>query len=202
MKDAGSVPTPQPVRQVALLRGINVGRNKRVSMALLRRLLADLGYADVVTYLQSGNAVFTSASGPASAAQAIEQALAGGLGVESKVVVRSHAELVAAVDGDPLKEVATDPSRHLVGFLSAAPDAEHRETLVDLVGPQPDPDQCRIIGNHLYLWCPDGVLRSSFAKVDWNKRLGVTTTMRNWNTVTKLVDLSREYVEAASRYPA
>jgi len=192
VKDAGGASTHRPIRQVALLRGINVGRNKRVPMSQLRQMVTDLGYTDVVTYLQSGNAVFTSASSPTYAAQAIEQGLAAGVGVESKVVVRSHAELVAAVDADPLKEVARDPARHLVGFLSGEPDAEHRAALVDFIGAQTDPDQCSIIGNHLYLWCPQGILDSLFTKVDWNKRLGVTTTMRNWSTVTRLVDLTRE----------
>lgn len=74
----------------------------------------------------------------------------------------------------------------------ACADAGHQEALAGLIGEQTGPDQYRIIGKHLYLWCPGGVLDSRFSKVDWNKRLGVVTTMRNWSTVTKLVELARE----------
>lgn len=179
-----------PTRQVALLRGINVGRNKRVAMTDLRRLLQDLGYADVITHLNSGNAVFTSPLDPSVTADSIEQALVRELGVAVNVVVRTHAELSAAVEANPLRAVATDPAKQLLGFLSATPDAERVQALALPMGDGADDDQFRIIGKHLYLWCPRGVLDSMFGTVDWDKRLGVATTMRNWNTATKLVALS------------
>lgn len=180
-----------PTRQIAFLRGINLGRSKRVAMPELRRLLQDLGFTDVTTHLNSGNAVFTSPNTPAANGDAIEQALPRVLGVAAKVVVRSHAELAAAVEADPLRNVALDPAKHLLGFLSAVPDAE-RLSALDALTADGDAaaDQCRIVGNHLYLWCPRGVLDSVFSTVNWDKRIGVTTTMRNWNTVTKLVELS------------
>jgi uncharacterized protein (DUF1697 family) len=179
-----------PMRQVALLRGINVGRNKRVAMADLRRLLQELGYVDVITHLNSGNAVFTSPLDPSASAEGIEEALVRELGVAAKVVVRTHAELAAAVDANPLRAVATDPAKQLLGFLSATPDAERVRALALPTGDGADDDQFRIIGKHLYLWCPRGVLDSMFSTVDWDKRLSVTTTMRNWNTATRLVALS------------
>ncbi len=189
--DRGSV--DGPLRQVALLRGINVGRNKRVSMEKLRQLLGDLGCTEVVTHLQSGNAVFTTTLATAAIGEAIEQAVKRELGIDSKVVVRTHSELVAAVNADPLSEVATDPAKHLLGFLSDAPDEEHLEVLTELIGEaKTGSDQYHVAGSHLYLWCPRGVHDSLFARVDWNKGLGVTTTMRNWRTVTKLVELTRE----------
>src|SRR6185437_3205025 len=92
---AAEGPMTVPTRQVALLRGINVGRNKRVAMADLRRLLQELGYVDVITHLNSGNAVFTSPLDPSASAEGIEQALVRELGVAAKVVVRTHAELAA-----------------------------------------------------------------------------------------------------------
>jgi uncharacterized protein (DUF1697 family) len=185
------VNTTTLTRQVAFLRGINVGRNKRVAMAQLRQLLQDLGYTDVTTHLNSGNAIFTSPLAPTANGSAIEQALIEVLGVEAKVVVRSHAELAAAVDANPLRAVAVDPAKHLVGFLSAVPDVERQSALNALnAGSDATADQCRIVGNHLYLWCPRGVLDSVFSTINWDRRIGVTTTMRNWNTVTKLVELS------------
>ncbi len=188
-------PVSAPTRQVALLRGINVGRSQRVPMARLRELLTSLGYTDVVTHLQSGNAVFTADEPPASTADAIERGLRRVLEVNARVIVRTHAELTAAAGADPLAAVATDPARHLLGFLSDTPDPGRVESTVELGGDAgAGPDQVRIIGRHLYLWCPRGVLESVFASVDWDRRLGVATTMRNWNTVTRLVELTGEQV--------
>ena len=130
-------------RLLALLRGVNVGRAKRVDMARLRDLVLDLGYADARTYLQSGYAIFSCRpSAVATAAANIEQALARELGVSSRVVVRTAAELAAAMTTDPLLELTTDPKKHLVGFLDA------------------DPDWIRVVGRHAYLLCAAGVLAS------------------------------------------
>src|SRR5688572_11970726 len=101
-------------RHVALLRGINVGRAKRVAMADLRALVEGLGYGDVRTLLNSGNVVFTvrraAKSDPASR---IEKALAAQLGIASRVTVLTAPELAAVVEQNPLLKVADDPSRLL-----------------------------------------------------------------------------------------
>ncbi|HWG73903.1 MAG TPA: DUF1697 domain-containing protein [Acidimicrobiales bacterium] len=175
-------------RLVALLRGINVGHNKRVAMNDLRGLLAVLGYTDVSTYLQSGNAVFTCADAAAPTAAAdIERALSDKAGVECRVVVRSAGELAAAAEGAPLLDVMTDPSRYLVGFLDGEPDPAGARSLAAL---DVAPDQVRLLGREVYLWCPAGVLASPLNKLRWAKLLGVDVTMRNWNTVRRLVALA------------
>src|SRR5262245_25439905 len=105
-------------RHVALIRGINVGRAKRVAMAELRAVSENLGYGDVGTLLDSGNVVFTAPRAAAGdAAVRIEEALANGLGVSARVTVLSAVELAAAVTENPLLEVANDPSRFLVAVL-------------------------------------------------------------------------------------
>lgn len=176
------------VRQVALLRGINVGRAKRVGMAELRALLQHLGYTEVRTHLNSGNAVFTCPAGAAgTAASVIERGMASKLGVEAKVILRSHDELAAAVAADPLLDIATDPARHLVGFLAGEPSADGRRAVAEL---DVAPDQARLIGREVFLWCPSGVSDSPLIKVAWEKLLGVAVTSRNWNTVLKLVELT------------
>lgn len=177
-------------RLVALLRGINVGRAKRVSMAELRTMLAGLGYTDVATLLQSGNAIFSCPPPAAATAAAdIEQALRKELGISSKVIVRTAAGLAGTVARAPLLDLVTDPSRYLVGFLSGDPDPEGVRALVAL---DAAPDQLRIIGRELYLWCPGGILASPLSKTPWERLLGVDVTMRNWNTVSRLVALSGE----------
>ena len=176
--------------QIALLRGVNVGGNKAVVMTDLRGLLADLGYADVVTLLNSGNAVFSAAPARLATAEAdVEAALRAKLGVTCSVVVRSGAELVAAMDADPLSEVATDPARHLVGFLAAEPGAGVAEWFasVDVA-----PDQIRLVGRHVYQWAPAGVSNGPLSKLPWERRLGVAVTSRNVNTLTKLIQLTAQ----------
>ncbi len=176
-----------PTRFVALLRGINVGRNKRVAMADLRAMLAGLGYGEVRTLLNSGNAIFSSDSDAATVAAAIEQALVRDLRVESRVVVRSAADLAAIVAANPLREMAADPAKHLAGFLGGEPDPAGAEKVaaLDIL-----PDRVLLAGRELYLWCPAGILVSPLSKVAWEKLLGVTVTMRNWNTVTQLAALA------------
>jgi hypothetical protein len=105
-------------RTVALLRGVNVGGRNRLPMADLRQVLEGLGYGDVCTILQSGNALFeASARELRSAATDIERALGDELGLNIRVVTRSATELAAAVAADPLQAVATDPAKHFIGFL-------------------------------------------------------------------------------------
>lgn len=175
-------------RLVALLRGINVGRNKRVAMARLRELLTALGYTDVATYLQSGNAVFGCApDAAATAARDIEHALVRDLGVTSTVIVRTAGELASALAADPLLEVADDPAKHLVGFLAGEPDPVGARALAEI---DVTPDQIRLIGREVYLWCPAGVLASPLATTGWERSLGVPVTTRNWNTVTRLAALA------------
>lgn len=181
------MPTP-PIRAVALLRGVNVGGNKRVPMPELRRLLEGLGYTRVVTLLNSGNAVFTAE--PAALATAeddVEAAIATELAVACSVVVRTGAELLDAVHADPLGQVAVDPARHLVGFLSAEPAPGVADWLASL---DLEPDQIRLVGRHVYLWTPAGVSNGPLSKLAWERRLGVTVTSRNVNTVAKLIELA------------
>lgn len=174
-------------RQIVLLRGINVGGHRRVAMAGLRELLTSLGYVDVQTHLQSGNVVLRSGIRPERLARRLEQELAAGLGLEIRIVVRTRDELADVIDRNPLGAVATDPSRHLVSFLSAAPDPN---VVRELDGVDVAPEQFAVSGREIYAWHPHGINKSRLAKVLSEERLGVTATARNWNTVTKLLALA------------
>ncbi len=176
-------------RQIVLLRGINVGRAKRIAMADLRKLLEGLGYEEVTTHLQSGNAVVTSPSTTARTAAAVKKALAAEAGLDVEVVARTAAELTKAIAADPFGDLATDGSKHLLGFLSGTPAAAKVAALQKKID-DPDPDAYAITGSHVYLWAPNGVLKSLFATVDWDRGLGVHCTMRNWNTVLKLQEVA------------
>ena len=106
-------------RYVALFKGINVGKAKRIAMDDLRVLLGKLGFTDVQTLLNSGNAVFTAAAESAlKLAEQIRQAVHTGTGVDALVIVKSSKDLAAIVAGNELGKVATDPSRLLVAITN------------------------------------------------------------------------------------
>ncbi|MDQ2957232.1 MAG: DUF1697 domain-containing protein [Actinomycetota bacterium] len=175
-------------RVMALLRGINVGRAKRVAMADLRQLLADLGYTDIRTHLNSGNAVFSCAPrAVAGSAKKIQAGIAAELGVECAVQTRTGPQLAAVVSDNPLLKVVTDPAKHLVGFLSEAPAPK---VVTELQARDFGADQIRVVGTEAYLWCAGGILESPLSKLAWSKELGVSVTTRNWNTVQKLAELA------------
>jgi uncharacterized protein (DUF1697 family) len=174
---------PVPYWQIALLRGINVGRAKRVAMADLRALVEGLGYGDVRTLLNSGNVVFTAPRAAAgTAASRIEEALAAKVGVSSKVIVLTSAELAEVVAENPLLLVADNPSRLMVAVLGNLPDRQKLEPLVK----QKWGKEALALGKRVaYVWCPDGILASPlYAAV--NRSLGDAVTARNWATVLKL----------------
>jgi uncharacterized protein (DUF1697 family) len=176
-------------RKIALIRGINVGRAKRVAMADLRALLEDLGYGDVRTLLNSGNVVFTTPRAAAGdAAARIEKALATKLGVSARVTVLTAAELAAAITDNPLLQVADDPSRFLVAFLNNPADRPKVNSLMK----QDWTAEVLAIGARVaYLWCADGILASRLLEaVSRVLRDGVTT--RNWATVMKLHALTKD----------
>jgi uncharacterized protein (DUF1697 family) len=175
-------------RQVALLRGINLGRNRRVSMGDLRKVLEDNGYEDVRTHLQSGNVVLSSPISGARLERALERQLADGLGIEVEVLVRSRKQLSDVVARDPLGKVAKNPSRYLVSFLRSKPPAK---VVRELEAEDVAPEQLVIDGREVYSWHPGGFQRSKLRTL-LTQRLGVTTTGRNWSTVTRLLALMDE----------
>jgi len=170
-------------RHVALIRGINVGKAKRVAMSDLRALVEDLGYRDVRTLLNSGNVVFTvPASDRKGPAPRIEEAMTARLGISARVTVLTAAELAAVVADNPLGEIADDPSRLLVTVLT---DPADRKRLLPLARQDWAPDVLGVGARVAYLWCPKGMLESRlFAAV--SRLLGDAATTRNWATVTKL----------------
>jgi uncharacterized protein (DUF1697 family) len=179
---------------IALIRGINVGRNKRVAMADLRELLTSLGYGDVRTLLQSGNAVFSAAGSAAAVAQAVEEAMTEQLKVSARVLIRSPALLARAIEADPFGERAAEGSKHFLGFLDGRPDQATVDAVPALApvdrAADTATDEARFVDGHLYLWCPNGISKSTLWQVNWDRSLGTAVTLRNWNTVTKLLELA------------
>jgi uncharacterized protein (DUF1697 family) len=151
-------------RNIALLRGINLGAKRRVAMADLRALLEELGYTDVRTVLASGNAIFTGRT----SRKTLESALEERFKMKIDVVLRTMDELRAVIDADPFGEEIDNPTRYFVVFL--------------------DRDRLAVNGRELYVWCPDGMQNSRLMKALGKPGLAGTATVRNWATVNKLLD--------------
>jgi uncharacterized protein (DUF1697 family) len=177
------------VRYAALLRGINVGGKAKLPMTDLRELLAGLGFAEVRTHLQSGNAVFsTSRARPEQCARRIEEAISRDLGLQIRCLVRTGDELGEVIAENPFREVATDGSKMMALFLSEQPEpavlAEHDPVALA-------PDEVRVGDRVVYQWCPDGLRNAPAVSGFLEKRWKVAVTARNWNTVTKLHEMLR-----------
>jgi uncharacterized protein (DUF1697 family) len=177
------------MRYAALLRGVNLVKRNRIAMADLRRVLTELGYADVKTHLQSGNAVFTSDLPAVALEQHIAAALAEHCGLSCAVMVRTGAELAAVLAANPLGHEPEKPSWFFVSFLAAEPDPA---AVAALAAVDVSPGQAWIIGREAYLWCPSGPLDSKLGGPLVEKQLGVAGTARNWNTVGKLAALTAD----------
>jgi len=167
---------------LALLRGINVGKAKRVAMADLRALFEDLGFRDVRTLLNSGNVVFTVAREKKDLGRTLEKAIAQRLGVTSRVTIVTAAELDAIVAGNPLLNVATNPSRLMVSVINSAADMDRLKPLLKRDWGE---DRMGVGPRVAYLWCPNSILESELA-VAVAKALGDGVTSRNWTTISKL----------------
>lgn len=175
---------------VTLLRGVNVGKGKRVPMADFRALLAKLGYADVATLLNSGNAVFRARSGTAQVhAAAIAGAIARKLEVEVPVIVKSARQLASIVDGNPFQVGEEEAhSRFLVAFTQSRAGLAGLAALEPLLRPG---EQFAIGREAAYLHCTGGILVSKAGEALLGK-LGRQTTTRNLATTLKLLALARD----------
>lgn len=171
------------VTQIALIRGINVGPSKRVAMSDLRELIAELGYQDVRTILNSGNAIFTAPdTDTTTSAQRISAMLLTRTGVSAKVTVLTAEEIADIINNNPLAATATDPSRLIIAVLM---HPEHRPQIVSLQEQPWSPEALAVGTRVAYLWCPDGVLASRLNSAV-NKILGDNVTSRNWATFMKI----------------
>ncbi|WP_327727324.1 DUF1697 domain-containing protein [Streptomyces sp. NBC_00487] len=175
----------------ALLRGINVGGSKKVPMADLRTLLTGLGHDGVATYLQSGNAVFTSDHGDENSLAAdITTAIGKHFGFTVDVLVRDHAYLESVREDCPFPAAELEGKQLHVTYFSETVDASRFEGIDRQAFL---PEEFGLGDRALYLYAPEGLGRSKLAETLSKPRLlkGLIATTRNWNTVVKLAELTR-----------
>ena len=176
-------------RYVALLRSVNVAGHGRIAMDELRASFEALGYADVTTYIQTGNVLFSAGSkNGAAIAGAIEQRLDEDFGDSPAVLVRSVPDLLRVGSASPYAKAGADPARHHVTVLATRPS---QAALGGLVLPPSRRDELVVDGTEVYVHTPDGYAQTKYTGTFLERRLGVVSTTRNWNTVTKLCELAK-----------
>jgi len=170
---------------VALLRAVNLGSRNRVPMAELRDVLADAGCGSVATYIQSGNAVFTSPRSDRDAlARELELAIRAAFDVETVVILRTEAELARTVRSHPF---GPDTTHSHVTFLAAEPP---REAVRRLEALDVAPDEVRVAGADVHLRLPGGQQGARMTPARLERELGVPGTNRNWRTVVRLAEMA------------
>jgi uncharacterized protein (DUF1697 family) len=177
---------------IAMLRGINVGGNKRVEMSRLRESCEGLGFERVRTYIQSGNVIFRAGKGSTSTvARRMEEMLLADFGFAVSVIARTSKEMGDAIQNNPFlkKDKGIDSTKLHITFLSQAPLPAELKKLEILAAKS---EQLRCRGREIYLYLPDGYGRTKLANNAIEKVLSSTATTRNWNTVNRLYTLSLE----------
>ena len=169
---------------VALLRGVNVGGNRKLPMADLRDFFAELGYGVAQTLLQSGNVVFAATGSAAALEKKLEAEARRRLGLDTDFHVRSADEWRGIVGGNPFAHAAAeDPAHLVVQVLRAAPSAAQLRALRDAITGR---ETVEVRGRHAYIVYPDGIGTSRLTAAVLDAKLGTHGTGRNWNTVLKL----------------
>ncbi len=173
---------------VCLLKGVNLG-NRRMKMETLRAACESLGLRNPCTLLQSGNVVFdTAAEDLPALAGRIEQAIRDTFGFHSDVVLRTASEMRQVVDASPFAaRSGLHPGKLVVTFLAADPGEKARQAALLL---RSEPEELHILGRELYIYFPNGMGRTKLPLAKIEKTFGAPATSRNWNTVTKLLDMA------------
>ncbi|HTZ87582.1 MAG TPA: DUF1697 domain-containing protein [Solirubrobacteraceae bacterium] len=175
------------MKQIVLLRGVNVGGRNKLPMPALREALTAAGMQDVVTYVQSGNVVLSSDAKPDALARECGRVIEESFDLRVGVVVRTRAELAKVVKLDPLGEIADQDKLYQVSFCASKPNAR---AIAKLAERATGGEQLIARGREIYAWFPNGVGRSKLAAQLSKQDLGVLATARNWTTVNKLLALA------------
>jgi uncharacterized protein (DUF1697 family) len=171
---------------VAFLRGINLGSTNKVSMPRLRELTEGLGYTDVRTYINSGNLILTTTDPAATIEQRLAGAIQQELGLKVDVAVRTPARLATIVAENPFAD--GDPSYVTVAFLTKAAPAEAKRRVAEVAT---EAEPFVFAGQEVYVHYTQGQARSKLA-ANFSDILGVSATVRNMRTVTKVLELARD----------
>ena len=175
---------------ISMLRGINILGRKRVEMSRLREMFETMGFEKVQTYINSGNVVFKTGRNTTSAlSKRIEERMVAEFGFSALVITRTAAELGRAIEGNPFaKESRSEPSKVFIGFMAQAPKAD---AVAKVKARAAKTEQAHCCGREIYVYYVGGMGQAKLLTHGVLERvLAVSTTMRNWNTVSKLYEMA------------
>lgn len=176
---------------VSMLRGVNVGGHNKIKMEDLRSLCEGLKLTRVKTHLQSGNVIFqTSDRNPAALANKLQACIYRKCGFRPGIILRTIPEMREVIARNPFaKRKGIEPGKLAVVFLEQEPAAGARQALLQM---DIAPEELHVVGSHLYDYFPNGQGRPRLSWAEAGKILSMVTTARNWNTVTKLLELAEQ----------
>jgi uncharacterized protein (DUF1697 family) len=174
---------------ISMLRGVNLASHRRIKMEALRALYESIGLREPQTYVQSGNVLFKTREKNLNAiAKRIEDAIERSFGFRADVVLRTTSELREVIAKNPFaKRKGMEPAKLLVTFLASDPGEEAREKLRAI---KAEPEELWIDGRELFVYFPNGLARPKLSIPLIEKTLKASATGRNWNSVTKLLELA------------
>src|SRR5215831_9565110 len=178
---------------ICMLRGVNVGGHNMIKMDALKALCVSLKLKDPQTYVQSGNVIFrTEEKDQEKLTRRIQDAIEKAHGFRPGVMLRTAAELQQVVARNPFaKRSGIEPGKLLVNFLAADLGKQARETALAIkVGPE----EMHLVGREAYIYFPTGQGRSKFPWAAIERALGTSSTGRNWNSVTKMLEIAEQLV--------
>jgi uncharacterized protein (DUF1697 family) len=180
---------------ISLLRGVNVGSHNRIKMDALRALYGSLKLRDAQTYVQSGNVIFTTEErNLALLTKRIQNGIERSFGFRPEVILRTCAELRDVMARNPFTaRRGMEPSKLLVTFLASEPGPGAREKVLKI---KTDPEELRIDGREVYIYFPNGMARPKLSWASLERTLGTSGTGRNWNSVTKLLEIAERLEES------
>jgi uncharacterized protein (DUF1697 family) len=177
---------------IAMLRGINVSGHKIIKMDQLRASFTAMGFSNTKTYIQSGNIIFEASNdSTANLSEKIGQRILGDFGFSVPVTLKTAKEMEQIIKRNPfLGMPAIDHSKLHVTFLDDDPPKKALEQLLPLAS---KPEQVHIIGQEVFLYCPNGYGNTKLSNTAIEKKLSVGATTRNWKTVNTLLAMAQEH---------
>ncbi len=176
------------VKYISLLRGINVSGKNKIKMEQLKELYESLGFSNVQTYIQSGNVVFENSKDElVVSAKKIEKMIAREFGYSVMVTIRTKRQLEEIISHSPFDDkMKKDISKLYVTFLSDKPS---KSSLDSIVLPGKITEKWFVVGQEIFLFCPDGYGRTKLNNNFFEKKIKLSATTRNWRTVNKLLEM-------------
>ena len=173
---------------ISFLRGINVSGQKKIKMEDLKKLYLSLGYSDVQTYIQSGNVVFTSGKEERILEKEISDKISQSFGFDVEITIKTKEYLEKILSINPYRKLNDFNTK--IMYFTLLKDEPEQNAIDKLKSDKPVNDTFEVIGKEIYVYCPDGYGRTVYSNNYFENKLKIKATTRNWNTITKMIELA------------